>query len=115
MLLCDEFSTYQVIASIVSKWPEKYATRLRLEYLPIFRPDIAHALEVYEKCSMERLFLPWALPELDAAIYLDTDTFFLRPPEDLLELFKNFDEKQFLGAAPVDGFYLQTNTEVCLK
>jgi UDP-xylose:glucoside alpha-1,3-xylosyltransferase len=68
-------------------------------------------MDLYEKCVTEKLFLPWVLPEFDAVVYMDTDHVFMRPPEHLTEHFKYFDEKQMLGVAPVDGYYLQFNTE----
>ncbi|XP_047736298.1 glucoside xylosyltransferase 2-like [Hyalella azteca] len=63
-------------------------------------------------CDTEKLFLPWALPEFDSVVYLDTDHVFMRPPEHLTQLFKNFDDKQAIGVAPVDGYYLQFTIEI---
>lgn len=90
-----------------------YRYRLQLVYRPLFIPPTPALLELYESCATEKLFLPWALPELDKAIFLDTDIIFMRPPEDLIVRMQDFDNTQMLGVAPVDGYYVQGNIEVC--
>ena len=67
---------------------------------------------MYERCSAERLFIPWVLPEYESAVYLDTDVLFLRPPEDLISVLKDFDLDQVFGFAQLFGYYQQTNIVV---
>ena len=73
------------------------------------RPGI---LKLYAKCSAERLFLPWVLRDEDAAIYLDTDLFFMRPPEDLWQYYRQMDGDDIFGAVVMDGYYEQRNIKV---
>ena len=69
-------------------------------------------MELYAKCAAERLFMPWALPDEDAAIHLDTDLFFMRPPEDLWQYYKQFDGDDVFGAVVMDAYYEQGNIGV---
>ena len=69
---------------------------------------------MYAKCSAERLFLPWVLPDEDAAIHLDSDLLFMRPPEDLWQYYKQFDEDDVFGAASNRGYYLLNKVNVCI-
>jgi UDP-xylose:glucoside alpha-1,3-xylosyltransferase len=112
IVLVDDDSVQPALDEYVAQWPDNVRKGLILNYRPIFQPDEWHFINLYEKCATEKLFLPWALPEIDSVIYLDTDHVFLRPPDHLTEQFKHFDDKQVLGVAPVDGYYLQHNIEV---
>ena len=50
--------------------------------------------------------MPWVLPDEDAAIHLDTDLFFMRPPEDLWQYYKQFDGDDVFGVVSSgEGFY----------
>ena len=69
-------------------------------------------MRLYENCATQRLFLPWLLPDVSAAVYMDTDVFFMRPPEELLDTFHHFNNKQVFGAVSINGYYLQENIEV---
>ncbi|XP_047736966.1 glucoside xylosyltransferase 1-like [Hyalella azteca] len=111
IILGNDDTVLLALKTFVSEWPPLLRSRLTLSYRPVFIPEGWHLMDLYEKCVTEKLFLPWVLPEFDAVVYMDTDHVFMRPPEHLTQHFKYFDEKQVLGVAPVDGFYLQFNTE----
>ena len=55
---------------------------------------------MFRVCATERLFVPDMFPSLDAAVYIDTDLLFLRPPEDLWNEFLRFDRRQVAAMAP---------------
>ena len=48
--------------------------------------------------------MPSLFPSLDAAVYVDADTVFLRPPEHLWDEFLRFDHQQAVAMAPA-GLY----------
>ncbi|XP_064115244.1 glucoside xylosyltransferase 1-like [Macrobrachium nipponense] len=56
-------------------------------------------------CSSARLFLPESLWDIDAAVLVDTDTLFLRPPEELLREIYKFNESQAAGLAQTSVGY----------
>ena len=44
--------------------------------------------KLFKLCASQRLFLPSALADVDATLYIDTDTLFHRPPEHLWRYFQ---------------------------
>ena len=56
--------------------------------------------------------MPMILKEEEAAIYMDTDMFFLRPPEHLWPLFAHFDHNDIFGAVKMSEYYLNSNIAV---
>lgn len=76
------FFTYAVI------YPEYIDNDERDDWEGLFKP-----------CASFRLFLAntIALPSVDAVLYVDTDTLFLQPPEDLWQLFGKFNSTQIAG------------------
>ncbi|XP_018007921.1 glucoside xylosyltransferase 2 [Hyalella azteca] len=112
VLLGNDETVLPAIEEYVSNWPDRFRNRLKLSYRPVIMPEEWHLMDFYEKCVTEKLFLPWVLSDFDSVVYLDTDHVFMRPPEHLLAHFKNFDDTQVLGVAPVDGYYLQSNIEI---
>ncbi|XP_047737578.1 glucoside xylosyltransferase 2-like [Hyalella azteca] len=112
IILGDDDTILPTIEAHVSKWPDRIRDRLTLNYRPVFIPDDWNLVNLYEKCSTARLFLPWALPDLDSIVYIDTDHVFMRPPEHLTQHFENFDDRQVFGMAPSHGYYHSSNVEV---
>ena len=87
----------------LSTWPA-YQDRWMMFYVyPAVYPDIIQKSEksnwqkLFKPCASLRLFLTKLLPEVDSVIYLDTDTLFLRPPEELWSYFQKFSSKQVAG------------------
>ena len=52
-----------------------------------------------QPCATQRLFLPRVLAEEDAVVYLDTDTLFMRPPEELWAQFAHFGPQTLVAMA----------------
>ncbi|XP_011550541.3 glucoside xylosyltransferase 1 [Plutella xylostella] len=49
---------------------------------------------LFSKCAAQRLFIPKLLPHIDAMIYVDVDTIFLGPAEELWQFFGQFNSTQ---------------------
>ncbi|XP_053614084.1 glucoside xylosyltransferase 2-like [Plodia interpunctella] len=81
---------------ILNQWIGSPSTLFYFDLKSIKFPD-AHRdvwLNLFLRCSAQRLFLPDLLPEIDAMIYVDTDTLFLGPIEDLWSYFSKFNSYQ---------------------
>ena len=113
VVLANSYAEYSTLIETLNLWPSLYRDLLDIEFRPIYKPSSGtDILKVYENCATEKLFLPWALPDLDAGVFLDTDTFFLTSPQELLQQFQFFDDQQVFGFPPVDGYYSQFNVQV---
>ncbi|XP_021186385.3 glucoside xylosyltransferase 1 [Helicoverpa armigera] len=51
-------------------------------------------MNLFSKCAAQRLFIPKLIPHIDAMIYVDTDTLFLGPVEELWHFFTQFNTTQ---------------------
>ena len=94
----------------VKSWVNKLAARCGPESL--LSDPYSGILKLYAKCSAERLFMPWVLPDEDAAIHLDTDLFFMRPPEDLWQYYKRMDGDDVFGVVPAESYYTNIGNSV---
>ena len=113
--MSNNYTEYRKVLDKLGSWPASYRDLLDIEFRPIYKPSSgADILKVYEHCATEKLFLPWALPDLDAGVFLDTDTFFLTTPQELLQHFQFFDDQQVFGFPPVGNYYGQINIAVSL-
>ncbi|CAG4953977.1 unnamed protein product [Parnassius apollo] len=85
----------------LSKW--KYLTRNQLDFeLQLITFPEAHEEEwmsLFSKCAAQRLFIPKLLPHIDTMIYVDIDTLFLGPVDELWNVFKHFNSSQILAMA----------------
>lgn len=99
--MADSEDLYRRFTDITSDWPPDYRRLVAFEWYPVWFPSDREAMRsMFRVCATERLFLPEMFPSLDAAIYIDTDLIFMRPPEDLWMEFKKFDETQVAAMAP---------------
>lgn len=46
--------------------------------------------KLFKPCAAQRLFLPSLLPHIDSVLYVDSDTIFLSPVQELWSLFPSF-------------------------
>ncbi|XP_045453273.1 glucoside xylosyltransferase 1-like [Melitaea cinxia] len=51
-------------------------------------------INLFSKCAAQRLFIPKLIPHIDSMIYVDTDTLFLGPVDELWDAFGKFNESQ---------------------
>ncbi|XP_066983804.1 glucoside xylosyltransferase 2-like [Macrobrachium rosenbergii] len=101
LVIADSKKLYHKFAEIPSHWPEDYQRKISMEYRYIwYPPERLDMRNMFRVCATERLFLPEMFPELDAAIYIDTDLIFMRPPDDLWNEFDRFNDRQVAAMAP---------------
>ncbi|XP_064113530.1 glucoside xylosyltransferase 1-like [Macrobrachium nipponense] len=95
IVVTESQKTYDQVLSQLEDWPERYRSRLHFERGEIWIPKQENILmEVWRPCSWPKLFLHEALPNLDAAIYVDTDILFLGPAEGLWDVLEGLQEPQ---------------------
>ncbi|CAL4164409.1 unnamed protein product, partial [Meganyctiphanes norvegica] len=97
-IITDTDRVPDFINSLTSDWPEEYRKRLSFNYHDATYPPGAE--KGWRPCATLRLYFPDIFPELDAAIYLDTDMIFLRSPEDLWNEFSHFNDMQIAAMGP---------------
>ncbi|XP_068238302.1 glucoside xylosyltransferase 1-like [Palaemon carinicauda] len=106
LVVTNSDEVFEQIKSIVSAWPEKYQTQLELEPRSVWYPeDRKDMRSLLRPCSSARLFLPETMKDIDAAVLVDTDTLFLRPPEELLKEIYKFNGSQAAGLAQTSSGY----------
>lgn len=106
-IVSDSLETFNEITNITQRWPIAYRQRIVFgEYKEIFYPPGTEQMKnMFRPCATERLFLAHAYEEKDSLVFLDTDTLFLRPPEDLSRQIYNFESEQAIGIAPCLYYY----------
>ncbi|KAG0710148.1 Glucoside xylosyltransferase 1 [Chionoecetes opilio] len=101
LVVADSKELYHRFTDETSEWPKEYQRHLAFEWHPVWYPREQEDMRtMFRTCATERLFLPEMFPNLDAAIYIDTDLIFLRPPEELWQEFHKFDAVQVAAMAP---------------
>ncbi|KAI5643077.1 glycosyl transferase family 8 domain-containing protein [Phthorimaea operculella] len=86
---------------ILSEWRDVIDGQLSFELHLINFPE-PHGkewLNLFKKCSSQRLFMPELLTHLDALIYVDIDTLFLGPADELWGYFSKFNSSQLSAMA----------------
>ncbi|KAJ2953346.1 hypothetical protein O0L34_g936 [Tuta absoluta] len=86
---------------ILSEWRDVINVQLSFELHLINFPE-PHGkewLHLFKKCSSQRLFIPELITHLDALIYVDTDTLFLGPADELWGYFSKFNSSQLSAMA----------------
>ncbi|CRL07554.1 CLUMA_CG020519, isoform A [Clunio marinus] len=57
--------------------------------------------KLFKPCASQRLFLPSVLSDVDATIlYLDSDTLFLSPPQEIFDYLRHFNSSQIAAMTP---------------
>ncbi|XP_064477505.1 glucoside xylosyltransferase 1-like [Ornithodoros turicata] len=102
MLLFADPPNMDFLLKELSKWPRKVRQRVTVEVRPVtFPKDRSKKWKgLFKPCASQRLFLPRLLPEVDALIYVDADILFLRPIEDLWDIFNQMNSSQIAGLTP---------------
>ncbi|XP_047738780.1 glucoside xylosyltransferase 2-like [Hyalella azteca] len=89
LVVSNSQAIFDELVAATEAWPTAYREKTSFQDMRgLFRP-----------CASQRLFLLRLLPEESAVLYMDSDVIFLRPPEELWQIFNEFDEKQFAAAA----------------
>ncbi|XP_071524962.1 glucoside xylosyltransferase 1-like [Panulirus ornatus] len=106
LVVTDTETLYDQVVSLTEGWPAQYRQRLVLEHHSVwYPPDREELRPLARPCSSARVFLTHIFPNLDAAVLLDTDTIFLRPPGQLWQHLRQFDDVQAVGMAPSGNRY----------
>ncbi|XP_045502972.1 glucoside xylosyltransferase 1 [Colias croceus] len=90
--------------STLTEWKNIIGEKLEFELQRINFPE-AHKddwMNLFSKCAAQRLFIPTLIPHIDAMIYVDTDTLFLAPAEELWDSFSKFNHTQISAMALED-------------
>ncbi|KAM3956547.1 glucoside xylosyltransferase 1 shams [Aphomia sociella] len=88
----------------LSKWRILTRNQLDFELQKINFPE-AHEedwMNLFSKCAAQRLFIPKLIPHIDSMIYVDTDTLFLGPADELWSYFNQFNSSQISAMALED-------------
>ncbi|XP_064105035.1 glucoside xylosyltransferase 2-like isoform X2 [Macrobrachium nipponense] len=111
LVVTNSETIFEKIQSIPRAWPSSYSSRLQFESRPVWYPaDRKDSMKgLLRPCSSARLFLPETLRDVDAAVLLDTDTIFLRSPEELLREVYKFNGLQAAGLAQTSRGYRGLN------
>jgi len=100
-ILADSTHLYYSLVNRTSAWPDQFRRKLRFTMHDVWYPKERNDMRtMFRVCATERLFVPEIFPKLDKAIYIDTDLIFLRPVEDLWNMFDKFNNKQIAAMSP---------------
>ncbi|XP_066957450.1 glucoside xylosyltransferase 2-like [Macrobrachium rosenbergii] len=106
-------AVFEQVRSIPRAWPRQYSSRIRFESRPVwYPPDRTNMKGLLRPCSSARLFLAENLADIDAAVLVDTDTVFLRPPEELLREIYKFNKTQAAGLSPTLSPYIRRKNRI---
>ncbi|KAM7307441.1 glucoside xylosyltransferase 1, partial [Ixodes scapularis] len=101
LILYADVENIKRLQERIIQWPASVFTRitydLRLVTFP--KEDFKKWKQLFKPCSTQRLFLPDILPNEDVVLYVDADTLFLHPVEDLLEAFEKMNERHLMALA----------------
>jgi len=82
-------------------WPQVKSGQVQFRFLPVKYPEFVDTekwKKLYRKCTTLRLFIPNMLPDVDAAIYVDTDMIFMHDVKSLWKYFKSFNSSHLASA-----------------
>ncbi|XP_063875962.1 glucoside xylosyltransferase 2-like isoform X4 [Scylla paramamosain] len=101
-IVADSYATYETVTNLTASWPAAYRERVVFdEFKEVFYPPGAEdMMNMFRLCATERLFLAQTFEDKDAVVFLDTDTLFLMPPENLWRKVYEFNPHQVIGIAP---------------
>ncbi|CAN8028470.1 unnamed protein product, partial [Ixodes persulcatus] len=99
LILYADLDNIKRLQDRIMQWPASVFNRitydLRLVTFP--KEDFERWKQLFRPCSTQRLFLPDILPNDDVVLYVDSDTLFLHPVEDLLEVFEEMNERHLMA------------------
>ncbi|KAL7643760.1 UNVERIFIED_CONTAM: hypothetical protein RMT77_005766 [Armadillidium vulgare] len=108
IILVEEDDVFNEILARIENWPGRIRNKIILEKGQVWYPKSVNMKNMFRTCATERLFLHEALPSEDSVVHLDTDILFLKPPEEMLKEFSQFDSVQISGLSPC--LYLYDNS-----
>ncbi|KAL7643568.1 UNVERIFIED_CONTAM: hypothetical protein RMT77_005550 [Armadillidium vulgare] len=112
IVIVNHEDIFKELLAKIEDWPERIRRNIILDKKDIWFPDKEDFEKLFRLCSTERLFLVENLPNEDSVVYLDTDTMFLHPPENLWGEFSKFNSIQMSGLSPSLYFYSPDNPRI---
>ncbi|RXG67461.1 hypothetical protein Avbf_08014, partial [Armadillidium vulgare] len=112
IVIVNHEDIFKELLAKIEDWPERIRRNIILDKKDIWFPDKEDFEKLFRLCSTERLFLVENLPNEDSVVYLDTDTMFLHPPENLWAEFSKFNSIQMSGLSPSLYFYSPDNPRI---
>lgn len=109
IVLTDSLATFDKVRNLSRLFPKKQRDRLRLEHRDQWYPK--HQSDItanWRPCVWAKQFLAEALPDEDAAVYVDTDLVFLGPAEEIWDLFELMDAQQVVALSPEPKYSVET-------
>ncbi|CAN7975038.1 unnamed protein product, partial [Ixodes persulcatus] len=104
LILYADVENIEGLQDRIMQWPASALNRISYDlHLVMFRmKDFETWKTLFEPCATQRLFLPDMLPKEDAVLYVDADTLFLNPVEELWSVFEKMNESH-LTALTYEG------------
>ncbi|XP_045473386.1 glucoside xylosyltransferase 1 [Harmonia axyridis] len=86
----------------LGQWKTLTKNRFSYKVLPLTFPvdEAEEWKKLFKLCASQRLFLPELLKDVDSLLYMDTDTLFLTPVEDVWDHFYKMNSSQMAALAP---------------
>ncbi|XP_023347736.1 glucoside xylosyltransferase 2 [Eurytemora carolleeae] len=106
----DNNETFNRLVQTTSSWPETYSIKLKFSLTKVWYPEGSEDLRVRgTDCATELMFVPDILLNLKKGIFIDTDTIFMRPVEQLWDEFNNFHQHEIAGITICRPIYFFVN------
>jgi len=100
-VIADSKKLFGRLVNKTVSWPDQFRKKIRFTMHDVWYPEEREDMRsMFRVCATERLFVPDMFPNMDKAIYIDTDLIFMRPPEDLWSFFDDFSSTHIAAMAP---------------
>lgn len=101
-IIVTEDSLMDSFKEKLDEWKIKSKHSFEYEVFPLtFPPKNAEEWKtLFKPCAAQRLFLPDILPNVDSVLYMDTDTLFFTPVEDVWNYFRLMNSSQIAAVSP---------------
>ncbi|XP_029837193.3 glucoside xylosyltransferase 1-like [Ixodes scapularis] len=114
LILYADVENIKLLQDRIMQWPESVLARITYDLRLVMFPkkDFDKWKHFFAPCSSQRLFLPDMLLNEDAVLYVDADTLFLGPVEDLWDVFDKMNKSQMVALSyeaedPTTNWYQQ--------
>ncbi|CAN8028493.1 unnamed protein product, partial [Ixodes persulcatus] len=99
LILYADVENIKRLQDRIMQWPASALNRITYDLRLVMFPkkDFETWKKLFVPCSTQRLFLPDMLPNEDAVLYVDADTLFLNPVEELWSVFENMNESHLMA------------------
>ncbi|CAN8028494.1 unnamed protein product, partial [Ixodes persulcatus] len=94
LILYADVENIKRLQDRIMQWPASALNRIAYDLRLVMFPmkDFKTWKKLFVPCATQRLFLPDMLPNEDAVLYVDADTLFLNPVEELWSVFEKMNE-----------------------